>query len=197
VVTSSLTANDSGEDLPTPVFGVEHHAYAAENARIAEAYEALRPSLCAYLRRRSLELDEVDDIVQDAFVRLLLQRPRGITVSTIRFWLFRVVHNLAIDRLRSVWRYLPSLQAESDAVTTQVVSDYTPEDDCLRNEQWFLIEDNLSKLTARQRLAIGLWMQGLSYREIGRSLETSTHTVEELVRRGFNRLRDSTQFPKK
>jgi RNA polymerase sigma-70 factor (ECF subfamily) len=140
-------------------------------------------------------LEEIDDVVQEAFVRLLSQRPQWDDNSSMRFWLFRVVRNLAIDRHRSVFRrYATSLQADSFlSPNPPATLNSTPEDDCLRNEQLFLIEENLSKLTVRQRYAIGLWMQGLTYHEIGRTLESSTHTVEELLRRGFIRLREAVR----
>jgi len=159
--------------------------------QIAELYGAVRPSLCAYLRRRNLSVEEIDDVVQDAFVRLLSQGPAGLNSTAMRFWLFRVAHNLAMDRHRSLWRFSTGSDMESEAFSSSsAVSNFTPEDSFLRDERWMMIEGNLCKLTVRQQHAISLWMEGHSYREIGYSLESTSHNVEELVRRGFKRLRE-------
>ena len=155
---------------------------------IAAFYIELRPSLCASLRRK-LPLEDVEDVVQEAFVRLLSHGPENLNSDNLRYWLFRVAHNLAIDQQRSGWKYLLDSQADFDLLLSAAPSaDYNPEKIYSDSEQWQAVQDNLAKLTPRQRLAIHLRITGLSYKAIAQRLKSTTRSIAELVRRGLKRL---------
>lgn len=49
------------------------------------------------------------------------------------------------------------------------------------------IEEMLECLTERQRLAVRLWMQRMTYREIGLEMGISAQAAFYLVRRGLHR----------
>src|SRR5271165_1400378 len=60
-----------------------------------------RPMLLAYLRKQGLKQSDVNDVVQDIFVKLLSKihtYKRG--KSGFRAWLFSVAHNTLIDAAR-------------------------------------------------------------------------------------------------
>jgi RNA polymerase sigma-70 factor, ECF subfamily len=149
----------------------------------------LRSPLCASLRRWRLPVGEAEDIVQEAFVRLLSHGPEDLNPERVRYWLFRVVHNLAIDRQRSEWRNLMDSQANFDVlISTTPSPNLDPEKIYLRSEQWRMVQDNLAKLTPRQQDAMRLRAIGLSYKAIADQLKGTTSSVAELIRRGVKRL---------
>jgi RNA polymerase sigma-70 factor (ECF subfamily) len=156
---------------------------------IAAFYREFRAPLCASLRRWKLAEEEVEDIVQETFVRLLANGPEDLNAENARYWLFRVAHNLAIDLRRSGWRNLLDAQANFDfLVSVRPSADCDPEKIYLAQEQWRAVRDNLAKLTPRQQHAIYLRIIGFSYRAIAYRLRGTTNSVSELIRRGLKRL---------
>jgi len=141
------------------------------------------------LRRWKLPVEEVEDIVQDSFLRLLSHGPQDLRAENARYWLFRVAHNLAIDRQRSAWRTFLDSEANFDVLLSVVSSpDSNPEKIYLAQEQRKLIQTGLTKLTPRQQHAIYLRINGFSYKAIALQLKGTTNGVGELVRRGLKRL---------
>jgi RNA polymerase sigma-70 factor (ECF subfamily) len=59
-------------------------------------YERRSSQMWSYARRLGLDAATAEDVMQEAFARAL----RGTGVLDLEVWLFRVVHNLAIDVLR-------------------------------------------------------------------------------------------------
>ena len=152
-------------------------------------YLELRAPLSASLRRWKLPEEEVEDIVHDTFVRLLSQGPEDLKAENARYWLFRVAHNLAIDRQRSGWRNLLESEANFDVLLSACPSpDSNPERIYLAQEQRIAVQNSLAKLTPRQQHAIYLRIIGFSYKAIAHQLKSSTNGVGELIRRGLKRL---------
>jgi RNA polymerase sigma-70 factor, ECF subfamily len=157
---------------------------------MAALYLELRAPMTASLRRWKLPAEEVEDIVQDAFVRLLSQAREDLNAENARYWLFRVAHNLAIDRQRSGWRNLLDSGANFNVLLSVRSSPHSnPEKIYLAQEQRITMQHNLAKLTPRQQHAIYLRIIGFSYKAIAGQLKgSSTKSVAELIRRGLKRL---------
>jgi RNA polymerase sigma-70 factor (ECF subfamily) len=175
--------------ISSPLGKPLHGAY--RHDQVTAFYLELRAPLSASLRRWRLPAEEVEDIVQETFVRLLVSGPDDLDAENTRYWLFRVAHNLAIDILRSGWRNLQDFQANSDALILAHPSPHSnPERIYLDQEQWELVRDNLAKLTLRQQHAIYLRIIGFSHKAIAHQLKGTTNSVGELIRRGLKRLGD-------
>jgi RNA polymerase sigma-70 factor, ECF subfamily len=152
-------------------------------------YLELRAPLSASLRRWKLSAEEVEDIVQDAFLRLLSHGPADLKAENARYWLFRVAHNLAIDHQRSGWRNLLDAQVNFDLLLSARPSPHSnPEKAYLDHELRRAVQNNLAKLTPRQQHAIYLRIVGFSYKAIADQLKGTSSSVGELIRRGLKRL---------
>src|SRR5215467_12804802 len=68
---------------------------------IVELYDHIRPSLKAYLSLRGLSNEHSEDVIQEAFLRLVRHAARREVNENLRAWVFRVAHNLSIDFHRS------------------------------------------------------------------------------------------------
>jgi len=68
--------------------------------QLAEWYEAYGTQLMLYARQWNPD-EQAEDIVQDAFIKLLKQRR---SPDNVRAWLFRVVRNVSISKARSLQR---------------------------------------------------------------------------------------------
>jgi len=108
-------------------------------AAIELAYDRRASQLWSYARRLGVDGSIAEQLVQEAFARLLQVARRGSTPENVDAWLFRVVHNLAIDEHR---RARPS--------PVRLITVEEPTDDRLALWQ------EVDKLPEKQRAAIYL-----------------------------------------
>jgi RNA polymerase sigma-70 factor (ECF subfamily) len=91
-----------------------------------------QPLLLAYVRRRGLSGSDAEDVVQDVLARLLralpefdLNRERG----RFRTWLWRLTHNLLIDRARHRQRHVWAERARAEPEALELPADEEPDAD--------------------------------------------------------------------
>lgn len=126
---------------------------------------------------------DAEDATQDAFLRLWQHaadfETRGHKPST---WLYRVAHNLCVDRLRKRRDHV-----DESALTTPAQS----HEAYAAKELAEQLERALAELPERQRAAIVLVHQeGLPSNEAAEVLECSAEALESLLARGRQRLRE-------
>ena len=155
-------------------------------------FDELRIPLFWYLRHIGMRPEEAEEIVQEVFLRLFERLGEKITEDKVRGWVFRVAHNLAIDRHKRQRRFAlksPQEWAElSDLLTDQTPN---PEQRLLGDEQRARLDQAIAKLTNRQAQCLDLRMNGLRYREIGDLLGVTVSTVAESLRLTIQKLRKS------
>lgn len=131
---------------------------------------------------------EAEDVAQDAMLRLWRQaadwRSGEARVST---WLYRVVHNLCIDRIR---RRRPSVAVEDAPEPVD------PEPSVLvrmaRSETGRAVAAAIGRLPERQRQAVVLrHFEGWSNPQIGEALDCSVEAVESLLARARRALAEA------
>ena len=133
--------------------------------------------------------DDAADLTQDAFIRLLrsLGSYRGETKFTT--WLYRLVVNLGIDRLRR--RGQPMVRLDDDP-TVDVASEDPADDAPLvveRRERAAAVREALDRLPDAQRLALTLhYFEEMRYEDIAEVLGVPLNTVKSHIRRGKERL---------
>ena len=82
---------------------------------ITELFETLESPLLAYALRFLPEADMAQDLVQEAFLRLHAHFDQ---VRTPRSWLYRTVHNLALNHQRDRRRIVPLNPAPAEDAST-------------------------------------------------------------------------------
>ena len=125
------------------------------------------------------EASEAEDVVQDAFVRLLAHVSTNGDRSNIKAWLFTVTANLCRDRLRRRLRWLPWQPAYERLLQAQ------PELDPRDPHDVFVAA--MRSLAARDRLLLMLKAQGLWYREIASASGVREASVGRLLARALAR----------
>lgn len=152
------------------------------------------PALRAYLNKRFPALGDQDDLVQEAFVRLLRAKREGRLTSAKAF-LFTVARNLAIDMFRRRQRIahhepltelteLPALEESFDTATTLEH----------QRRQEVLVEAVVSLPERCREVMMLRHLDGLAYKEIAERLGISPNTVKVHMVKG---VRDCTAFFKK
>ena len=142
---------------------------------IEELFQALESALLSYALRFVNDMAPAEDIVQEAFLRLHRQFQE---VREPRPWLYRTVHNLALNHRRQAGKIVPFLAPPADANSAGATPCPAPTNDTadpqpLPDEQiarWEgigLVRLSLESLDDRSRELVRLkFNEELSYKEI-------------------------------
>jgi len=172
----------SGDSLPLPM---PFPGFASDSGEATTLYDELRKPLLRYLAGLGLSVDDAQDSVQDAFLRLHKHLAAGGAQENIRGWLFRVVHNDARNRQTSYdRRFGRSLEPDFECVSIES----TPEQAVLQKEKLRRLGNAMRSLTDVERECLLLRAGGLRYREIAEVLDLSTSTVGDTVDRAIRKL---------
>jgi RNA polymerase sigma-70 factor (ECF subfamily) len=191
-VRGSLRASGPEGDVMVPssvsIFGSEHLDRATSRDRIIELYNNLRPSLYAYLGTLGVSSDQAEDVIQEAFLRLVRLRFRfePSTQANLRAWLFRVAHNLSMDvhRFQRRWSHNNHEQCHT-VIRHRADPAPTPEQQVILDERKRRVESAFAQLTPKQRQCVLLRAEGFRYREIATTLGVSVQRVGELMQRSI------------
>jgi RNA polymerase sigma-70 factor (ECF subfamily) len=152
-------------------------------------YDSLRPSLYRYLLNVGLASQDVEEIVQETFLRLYRHLHNHGVDENLRAWIYQVAHNLSADFRKSRRKLVettPELWGElSDSRPDNSPG---PEDQVLRRERVMRVHRALSDLTKLQRDCVNLRVEGFRYREIAGILGVATSTVSGSLRNAITRL---------
>lgn len=143
----------------------------------AEEVQPHEAALRAWLRARFSTLTDIDDLVQEAYARLLRVRQTG-SVACPRAFLFITARNLALNHLRHLRHAQPV--AEAGEVDTAVFDQALPVPDSMeRAEDLQLLIRAIQSLPERCRQVLTLRkIYGLSQKETAARLGIAEPTVE-------------------
>jgi RNA polymerase sigma factor (sigma-70 family) len=149
----------------------------AEHTRwFAEHVQQHEPMLRAWLRSRFKSEDDIDEVVQETYLRLLRARERS-EVASPKGFLFAVARNLALDRFRHREAVPTESLVENEARSVLEEGDDTPEI-IAHNQELELLTEAIQSLPDRCRQILTLRkVYGLSQSEIARQLGVSGNTV--------------------
>jgi RNA polymerase sigma-70 factor, ECF subfamily len=182
----------TGSDLEI----VTAHADTREGAgeHIIELYGYLRPSLKAYLGSQGLSREHSEDVIQEAFLRLVRHSmKRGVT-ENLRAWVFRVAHNLSMDYHRSQKRQKLGIELEARLILRERIDPAPdPEQMIILEERATQLREALGQLTPKQRHCLRLRARGLRYQEIALLMGVSVQRVGEMMQRAISRVEVESQ----
>lgn len=157
--------------------------------RITLLYDALRPSLYRYLISSGLSPQDVEEVVQETFLRLYRHMRSGGDEENLRAWIYQVAHNLSSNLRKSRHRLVDTSPELWEQLSQSTVhSAPGPEEQLLQQERILRVHEGLAKLTQLQRDCLYLRVEGFRYREIGKMLNVGTSTVSSSLRNAINRL---------
>lgn len=151
---------------------------------MVRSIEPVIPALRRYARALLRDRSAADDLVQDCLERAVSRWHQRRNEDDVRPWIFAILHNLAMTRLRRASR-LPVHVALQDVGGTPLVLE-APQEDRLRYRD---LLSGLSKLSEDQRTVLLLvTVEELSYAEAARVLGVPIGTVMSRLSRARERL---------
>ncbi len=128
---------------------------------------------------------EAEEVCQESFLRLWQQADTFVARAKPSTWLYRVAHNLAIDRLRR------RRETSHPAGIEEVPNSERPSLHLYDKQVAEAVERALAELPERQRAAISLvHYQGLSNAEAADVIGVKVRALESLLARGRQQLRE-------
>lgn len=139
------------------------------------------PRLRRYARALLSDASDADDLVQDCLLRALDRRASWTHGDSPRKWLFTILHNLHVDRLRRAARRPPHVPLEEGLAAGAAESEAGTARDISRA---------LAMIPEDQKQAVLLVaLEGMSYAETAEILGVPVGTVMSRLARGRERLR--------
>ena len=165
----------------------------------AELVSRYRNQLTGYIYRMTNDYDGAVDLAQETFVRLYRALDRYQTSHAFSTYLYRIATNLAISELRKrKRRRLVSLTGFFQTTDRGEAREFDPADerpliDCelVATERRQAVQKAISTLPDKYRAPLILRdVEGRSYEEIARILQTSEGTVKSRISRARDFLRE-------
>ncbi|MDP6038361.1 MAG: sigma-70 family RNA polymerase sigma factor [Candidatus Latescibacteria bacterium] len=145
------------------------------------------------------DLDEADDLAQEAFIKVFRSLKRFRGQSLFSTWLYRIAVNCCLDFLKSKHRRSTASLDEHQGIQDfpQIWRENSEDADVSvqRRELQEILELALDKLPEEYRVTFVLReIEGMAYEEIAELLKCSVGTVKSRLFRGRAKLRESLQF---
>ena len=158
---------------------------------VAGDQECLRPlmerygdALTLYVNGYVHDLDAAEDLMIEAFSRMLVKRPR-LRESGFKPYLYKTARNLALRHLQLRARFMGI-----DDLDCELASGERIEDGILQDERARALYRCLEKIPSDYREALYLvYIEGMSYDEAGAIMRKTRKQVDNLVSRGKRAMR--------
>jgi RNA polymerase sigma factor (sigma-70 family) len=152
---------------------------------VTAAYETWAGELERYVARAFGGRVVPEDVVHEAFARLIRETSAGREPTLVRAWLYRVVHNLAVSELRRPARWEPRAEGERAPGSSARSAEAEHEAVSLSPE----VREALDTLSRAGRTSIVMAADGYSGREIAAAIGRSELATRALLCRTRHILR--------
>mgnify|MGYP001113498286 CR=1 FL=1 len=139
------------------------------------AFDHYYKPLCLYATRFLLSYDDIEDIVQSAFISLWHNHKKKPFNGSVRSYLFGAVAKASLKRMEDEHRYFFT---DLECVTESLIDDLTTDTD----DSWELVHKKLCQaieaLPERSREVLQqIIFQSRSYKEVAQTMGISVNTV--------------------
>jgi len=152
---------------------------------IVDIWQAEHLAVFRFVRAATGDDEAAEDVLQEAFVRLIREVAAGRRPDNVHAWLFRVATNLVVSqvrRARTAERHLVDLDRDLLAASPEQLVLLTERDEEVRLA--------LDDLPTDGRVALLLAARGFSGREIAHTLGRTEGAVRTLICRSRLRVRE-------
>lgn len=154
-----------------------------DSHRIEDMYREEAEILRRFLQRKMSNPTDVEEVLQEAYLRLLRAAKNG-EIENVRGFLYRIATNLVIDRFRSAAHNATHVDIDvmASGPTELTSADTSPEDMSIIRQQLGVTLEAIRDLPPRCRQVFVLHrIKQLTHREISGKLGISTQMVEKHI----------------
>ena len=148
--------------------------------RLEKVYRSERTSLLGFIRSRTGDLEEAEDLLQDVFFQAIRAASVTEPIENIAGWLYTIARNKIIDRYRRK-RATVSLQQEREDLTLEELladSGIDIEKEMIRRAVMDALIEALEELPPEQRDAfVQQAIEGRTFREISEQSGVPLNTL--------------------
>jgi RNA polymerase sigma factor (sigma-70 family) len=161
-----------------------------DDSPIAALYEREALTIFTYVLRRVPSREDAEDILLEVFLAALENESvADLNDEKQRAWLLRVAHNKFVDFHRYAIRRT-AIPLEEVTETLYGTEDTEPDQVILQQEEYSLLQANLTRLPALQQEIVRLrYNVGLPYPEIAARVNKREGAIRVLLSRSFHYLR--------
>ncbi len=146
-----------------------------------ELTDRYRHSALAFTRRRIFDQSAVDDIVQEAFIRVVRHRERYDADASFSAWFYTILRNACIDYMRRQQRYQNKL-----ARLTELAME--PEEQRPRPD----LKNLLCHVDRDMRdLLVRHYIHGMTYQELAHEQGCSLEKIKKQAQRAVKKIREN------
>jgi RNA polymerase sigma-70 factor, ECF subfamily len=150
---------------------------------LTEIWQTLHDRLHHFVQKRVRNSADVEDIVQEIFLRVDRNLPSLKDRDRTAGWIFQIARNAIIDYYRSPWRQREILLSEAGEL--QLIDDRDESDSSLTRELAACLPPLLATLPDTYRIPLELVeLQGISQRAIASRLGLSISGTKSRIQRG-------------
>lgn len=144
-----------------------------------------RGPLSAFVNRLLGSPSDAEEVVQECLTRVWSHAPRWDPDGSAKAWIFRIAHNLSVDRLRA---RRPTVDIETREFED---NSPTPEQALSSKRVEHSVRDAVAALPERQRIAISLFhLKDMTADEVAHTMGISVDALESLLRRARAKLKE-------
>jgi len=157
----------------------------------SEIIRRYTPKLSHYLRKFVRNPDELEDVLQDVFIKTYRNLYDFDANKKFSSWVYRIAHNEAINHLKKYHQEKTSLDAQELEIIDKNINLPQTIDTALLKIK---IENSLAQIKNKYREPLILYLfEQKTYEEIGNILQIPNSTVGVLIMRGKNLLKNFLQ----
>ena len=156
------------------------------NSEFEQVYDRNYEALCLYANRLIHSMTESEDLVQEIFVRFWELRRKGEVQVSVRAYLYRMVRNACIDRLRQK----KITVVDVDVMADQLEDFFQPE-----SEEGAAIDRLLKAVNDLpekcRQVFVGICVNEKKYKEMADEMQVSVNTIKTQLARSLKLLRET------
>ncbi len=156
------------------------------------AFDALYKKYCISLYKFVFSIikssDEAENIIQEVFLNLWLNRNNILKEESVKYYIFTIAYNSTISIIR---KKIKESQFIEDLKNIQIHTQVSVESEIEYNELNEKLNEIINELPERQKEVFLLHKsEGLKYSEIAEKLNISVNTVENHMSRALKTIRE-------
>jgi RNA polymerase sigma factor (sigma-70 family) len=155
---------------------------------ITNAYISMKSRLFMIVERIIKRHSEVEDVLQDAYIRTFLA-DKTQDIKSPEAFLTQTARNLALNQIKlSRVKYTSSIEDDANSTVSDINSDVNVEDTIHSQERFLKLCLAVKELPPQcRRVFILIKIYGFTYAEVKNKLKISEKTIEKHVAKGVKR----------